>query len=354
MNPVAPLVLPPLSALYGVITRTRLSMYRRGTFRTTKLPQPVISVGNITTGGTGKTPLVEWLARMLANNGRRVAVLTRGYGRERAHERVLVSDGRAVFSTPEQAGDEAFLEATNLKGLAAVISDANRIAAAQDAVRHLHTNCFVLDDGFQHLRLARDLDIVTIDATNPWGGGRLLPEGRLREPLTGLQRADCIVLTRVDQVSDISPIEHELRRFTSSPIFTSRMRTRRVTPLNELSTSIPNPVGAFCGIGNPHSFFTHLKREGYELLFKKALRDHQAYTQQLIDSIINEAEQSGARTLLTTAKDAVKLRSLNLRLPVFSVDVEIAIDDEAAFTLLVLSAATMGQPQIHADKHKSD
>ena len=341
MNPVAPLVLPPLSALYGVITRTRLSMYRRGTFRTTKLTQPVISVGNITTGGTGKTPLVEWLARMLANNGRRVAVLTRGYGRERAHERVLVSDGQAVFSTPEQAGDEAFLEATNLKGLAAVISDANRIAAAEDAVKHLHTNCFVLDDGFQHLRLARDLDIVTIDATNPWGGGRLLPEGRLREPLTGLRRADCIVLTRVDQVDDISSIEQELRQLISCPIFTSRMKTRRVTPLNEPSAKVANPVGAFCGIGNPDSFFTHLRREGYEPIFKKPLRDHQAYSQQLIDSIINEAEQSGARSLLTTAKDAVKLRSLNLRLPVFSVDVEIAINDEAVFTQLVLNAATM-------------
>lgn len=354
MNPVAPLVLPPLSALYGVITRTRLSMYRRGTFHTTQLTQPVISVGNITTGGTGKTPLVEWIARMLADNGRRVAVLTRGYGRERAHERVLVSDGHAVFSTPEQAGDEAFLEATNLKGLAAVISDANRIAAAQDAVKHLHTNCFVLDDGFQHLRLARNLDIVTIDATNPWGGRRLLPEGRLREPLTGLRRAHCIVLTRVDQVDDISSIEQELRQLISCPIFTSRMKTRRVTPLTEPSARVANPVGAFCGVGNPRSFFTHLQREGYEPVFKKALRDHQPYSQHLIDSIINEAEQSGARSLLTTAKDAVKLRSLNLRLPIFSVDVEIAIDDEPAFTQLVLNAATMSRPQIDADKHKSD
>ena len=119
------------------------------------------------------------------------------------------------------------------------------------------------------------------------------------------------------------------------------MKTRRVTPLNEPSAKVANPVGAFCGIGNPDSFFTHLRREGYEPIFKKPLRDHQAYSQQLIDSIINEAEQSGARSLLTTAKDAVKLRSLNLRLPVFSVDVEIAINDEAVFTQLVLNAATM-------------
>jgi len=338
MNPVAPLVLPPLSALYGVITRTRLSMYRRGAFKTTKLTQPVISVGNITTGGTGKTPLVEWIARTLANNGCTVAVLTRGYGREHPNERVLVSDGQAVFSTPEQAGDEAFLQATSLKGLAAVISDPNRIAAALDAIKHLHTTCFVLDDGFQHLRLARDLDIVTIDATKPWGGGRLLPEGRLREPLSGLERADCIVITRVDQVTDLVSIQQKLREFTNCRIFTSRMNTRAVTALNDAATNIETPLGVFCGIGNPQSFFTHVKREGYEPVFKKALRDHQPYSQQLIDSIINEAELAGSRSLLTTAKDAVKLRSLNLRLPVFSLDVEISIDDEAAFKQLILNA----------------
>ena len=338
MNPVAPLVLPPLSALYGVITRTRLSMYRRGAFKTTKLTQPVISVGNITTGGTGKTPLVEWIARTLANNGCTVAVLTRGYGREHPNERVLVSDGQAVFSTPEQAGDEAFLQATSLKGLAAVISDPNRIAAALDAIKHLHTTCFVLDDGFQHLRLARDLDIVTIDATKPWGGGRLLPEGRLREPLSGLERADCIVITRVDQVTDLVSIQQKLREFTNCRIFTSRMNTRAVTALNDAATNIETPLGVFCGIGNPQSFFTHVKREGCEPVFKKALRDHQPYSQQLIDSIIYEAELAGSRSLLTTEKDAVKLRSLNLRLPVFSLDVEISIDDEAAFKQLILNA----------------
>ena len=338
MNRVAPLVLPPLSALYGAITRTRLSMYRRGTFRTTKLSQPVISVGNITTGGTGKTPLVEWIARTLANKGRRVAVLTRGYGRESPNERVLVSDGDSVFSSPEQAGDEAFLLASQLKGLAAVISDANRIAAAQDAVKHLHTDCFVLDDGFQHLRLARDLDIVTIDATNPWGGGRLLPEGRLREPLTGLARANVVVLTRVDQSNDISSVQHELQKFAACPVFTSRMKTRALTPVNYSAKDLRTPIGAFCGVGNPQSFFTHVQREGYDAVFKRAFRDHQPYSQQLIDSITSDAEKAGSRSLLTTAKDAVKLRALKLRLPVFSLDVEISIDDEAAFTQLILNS----------------
>lgn len=340
MNPVAPIVLPPLSALYGLITRTRLSMYRRGTFRTTKLPQPVISVGNITTGGTGKTPLVEWIARLLAENDRTVCVLTRGYGRQAPNERVLVSDGQTVFSTAETAGDEAFLMATNLRGVATVISDADRIAAALDAVKHLHSDCFVLDDGFQHLRIARDLDIVMIDATNPWGGGRLLPEGRLREPLSGLRRADCIVITRVDQVDKIDAIQKELSHLNSCPVFTSRMRTREITSLKDSSTPVIGPVGAFCGVGNPQSFFTHLRREGYSPVFERTFRDHQRYTQQLLDSICQDAQTDGAQSLITTAKDAVKLRSLNHGMPIYSLNIDISIDNEPVFRDLILNSVT--------------
>jgi tetraacyldisaccharide-1-P 4'-kinase len=146
------------------------------------------------------------------------------------------------------------------------------------------------------------------------------------------------VITRVDQVADTSPIEQKLRRLTNCRVFTSRMKTVAITALNDVAPNIETPLGVFCGIGNPQSFFTHVKREGYEPVFKKALRDHQPYSQQLIDSIINEAEVAGSRSLLTTAKDAVKLRSLNLRLPVFSLDVEISIDDEAAFKQLILNA----------------
>ncbi len=338
MNPVAPLVLPPLSALYGLITKTRLSMYRRGTFRSSRVNRPVISVGNITTGGTGKTPLVEWTARKLADHGNKICVLTRGYGRNHPNERVLVSDGTAVFSTPDDAGDEAFLLATQVIGSAAVISDANRTAAAEDAIKHLRVDCFVLDDGFQHLRLARDLDIVVIDATNPFGGRRLLPEGRLREPLSGLARAGCIVITRVDQVNeDINAIQKELHRFTEAPVFTSRMQTRTILPLSNGPEIVAEPVGVFCGVGNPESFLTQVKREGYSPVFAKALRDHQRYSQQLLDSVCKEAAQAGARSLITTAKDAVKIRSLDPLIPIFQLAIEISIDDELALGDLILS-----------------
>lgn len=335
MNVLPQLILPPLSAIYGAITRTRLSMYRRGTFRSTKLDRPVISIGNITTGGTGKTPLVEWVARCLAQNGKRVCILTRGYRRSQPDERVLVSDWQNVFSTPEAAGDEAFLLAMNLKGLAAVISDANRVSAGKEAIKHLRPDCFVLDDGFQHLRIARDLDIVTIDATNPWGGGKLLPVGRLREPLSGLSRAGCVVLTRVDQARDIEVLRKQIRKYADCPVFTSRMKTRGLVSLSDSRESVAKPVGAFCGVGNPASFFEHLRREGYAPVFERAMPDHHVYTQQEIDSIAGAARDSGAKSLITTAKDSVKLHALSFPLPCYALDVEISIDSEAEFTSFI-------------------
>lgn len=323
------LILPPLSVLYGAVTLTRLSLYRRGTFHSTKLNRPVISVGNITTGGTGKTPLVEWVARTLAAEGKKVCILTRGYGRDNPNRQVVVSDGTNVMASPLEAGDEPYLLATNLKGLAAVISNANRIEAAHGAIKHLGTDCFVLDDGFQHLRLERDLNIVTIDATNPWGGGHLLPYGRLREPLSGLSRADCVVITRTDQANDLDKLRHEIRRYApSAPIFQSRMR------IKNLPETLPTPVAAFCGVGNPRSFFNQ-----QQLVLEKTFPDHHRYSQADVDSLIESARQAGARSLITTAKDAVKLQSLSFSLPLFVLEIEPQIENEAELARLVLTAA---------------
>ena len=319
------LILPPLSVLYGAVTRTRLSLYRRGTFHATKLDRPVISVGNITTGGTGKTPLVEWVARTVAAAGNKVCILTRGYGRDKPDRMVIVSDGRTVFATPSKAGDEPFLLATHLVGAAAVISNANRVVAGNEAIRQFDTDCFVLDDGFQHLRLERDLNIVTIDATNPWGGGHLLPFGRLREPLSGLSRADCIVITRTDQVNNLDALHSDIRKYApNAPLFQSRMRTSRITPLNESSGPLVTPVAAFCAVGNPSSFFDTLT---HEVVLKKAFPDHHRYSQSDIDSLIDAARRAGANSLITTAKDAVKLSSLSFSLPCYVREIEPWIDN---------------------------
>jgi tetraacyldisaccharide 4'-kinase len=328
------LILPPLSSLYGAVTRTRVSLYRRGTFRTTKLDQPVISVGNMTAGGTGKTPLVEWVSKVIGATGNKVCILTRGYGRQNPERQVIVSDGQAMLATPAEAGDEPYLLATNLLGLAAVISSADRISAARDAIEVFGTECFVLDDGFQHLRLARDVNIVTVDATNPWGGGQLLPYGRLREPLSGLSRADCVVLTRCDQTKNLDALREQIRNLIHDrPIFESTMRPRR--PQNPTQ-----PVAAFCAVGNPASFFEQLRNSGYELVVEKTFRDHHSYTQRDIDALINTATRAGATSLITTAKDAVKLRSLCFSLPYLVFEIEIAIKDEEVFKNLVLKAAT--------------
>ena len=323
------LVLPPLSLLYDAVTRTRLSLYRRGTFHTTKLDRPVISVGNITTGGTGKTPLVEWVARTVAAQGKKVCILTRGYGRKDPHLQGIVSDGYGVLASPAEAGDEPYLLATKLTGLAAVISSADRIAAAEEAIKDFGTECFVLDDGFQHLRLARDLNIVTIDATNPWGGGRLLPYGRLREAPEGLSRADCVVLTRCDQVESVNDLRAEIARLTGDrPIFNSSMRT--------VGVGAPRTrVAAFCAVGNPASFFEQVRRAGYEVVLERSFPDHHVYSQNEIDSLT----YPGAEALITTAKDAVKLHSLSFSIPCYVLEVEISIENAEELARLVHAKA---------------
>ena len=330
------LILPPLSVLYGAVTRTRLLLYQRGTFHSTKVDRPVISVGNITTGGTGKTPLVEWVARTVANAGKKVCILTRGYGRDNPDRIVVVSDGKTVLATPSDAGDEPFLLATNLLETAAVISSADRVAAGNEAIRQFDTDCFVLDDGFQHLRLERDLNIVTIDATNPWGGGHLLPYGRLREPLSGLSRADCIVITRVDQANNTTKLQTDIRRYAGDvPVFESRMHNSRITRLDGSSNELVPPVAAFCAIGNPRSFFNQVP---YESVVQKSFPDHHRYSQSDIDSLIDTARRAGTNSLITTAKDAVKLRSLSFSLPCFVLEIEPRIDNADELIQLIRSA----------------
>lgn len=330
------LILPPLSVLYNAVTRTRLSLYRRGTFHSTKLDRPVISVGNITTGGTGKTPLVEWVARTVASAGKKVCILTRGYGRDNPDRLVVVSNGNRVLATPSQAGDEPFLLATNLLGLSAVISSADRVAAGNKAIRQFDTDCFVLDDGFQHLRIERDLNIVTVDATNPWGGGHFLPYGRLREPVSSLSRADCVVITRTDQTNSVDALRAEIREHAGKnvPIFQSRMRTARIMQLDGSAEAIVPPVAMFCAVGNPRSFFNTLE---HEVVLEKAFPDHHRYSQSEIDSLIDAARRAGANSLITTAKDAVKLRSLRFAMPCYVLEIEPWIENRDELIGLIKS-----------------
>lgn len=344
----------PLSTLYRAVTQARLAAYRSGIFRTSKLPAPVISVGNITTGGTGKTPLVEWVCRTIvgvnaepnaeAQVKRKICVLTRGYGKLNPAEQVLVSDGTRLMSDERNAGDEAQLLANNLLGIAAVISNPDRVAAGEWAIPNLGARIFVLDDGFQHLRIARDLDIVTVDATNPFGGGEMLPNGRLREPLQGLSRADCVVITRADQVDDLGSVKNAVREFTGDrPIFVSHMVTsglRRLNGENIAAQNLGYPVAAFCGVGSPTSFLAQVRHAGLEVSFSRAFADHYRYSQADIDALIEQAQASGAKALITTAKDATKLGALDISIPCYVLEIRISIDDDAPLVEMIKTASS--------------
>ena len=339
----------PLSLAYGAVGGARRALYRAGVLPVERVAAPVVSVGNITAGGTGKTPLVEWLARAASREGRRVCILTRGYGRAGADKRVLVSDGAQILAGAHEGGDEPRLLAENLRGqTVAIISDANRVAAARWAIEHLQSDTFILDDGFQHLRIARDLNILTLDASDPWGSNQLLPRGRLREPLSELKRADLIVITRAELAGDLEALRSRAERLSGGrPVLIARTMTLRIKllaaphtdPHNDLHSeageraheieSIPQPLAAFCAIGNAQAFFAHARGEGLELKHARSFADHHVYTQNDIDACVREAVRLGARALLTTAKDAVKLRALDFALPCYVLEVVLKFDEEA-------------------------
>ena len=342
------LALAPLGILYGAVARARLRLYRSGFLKSEGVGAPVVSVGNLTAGGTGKTPLVEWAARALAREGLRACVLTRGYGRADESRRVVASDGERVLAEVEECGDEPRLLAERLLGAAAVVCDRDRVAAARWARAELGAEVFVLDDGFQHLRIARDLDVVTLDATAPWGGGQMLPRGRLREPPSGLARADCVVITRAELAADLEGLRAEVGRVSGgrAEVFTSRVRTEGLTPLSGAGGADARVklegvrVGAFCAVGNPEAFFEHLRRDGLEVCYARAFRDHHAYTRPDAEAVSRGAAARGAALLLTTAKDAVKLRGLEFALPCYVVEAGLEFDDEARLLELLRAAAS--------------
>ena len=327
-----------LASIYGRFIERRNRRFDDGTTPITSLSARTISIGNLTTGGTGKTPLVIKCAEILAGRGKRVCILTRGY-RRKTKGRVLVSDGRQVLADPVAAGDEPVEMAKHLGQKAVIVADADRVSAAAWAKEQFGINVFLLDDAFQHRQAARDVNILCIDATDPFGGGKLLPAGRLREPLEAILRADAVVITRAD-AADLKNIKSEITRIAPSvPIFEARTKIARLTPLNSInpaSASIAHTKGfAFCGIGNPENFFGLLRRENYDLAGEMPFRDHHKYSLSDLKKLEKAAEKAGASYFLTTAKDAVKLTGLPFKKPVFIVEIEFSIDREGEFKALL-------------------
>ena len=317
-----------LSAIYGWVMTLRNALYDRGVFETHDLGAYTISIGNITTGGTGKTPLVAYVASVLATRGEKVCILTRGYGRKDPKKRILVSDGSEVLVDALTGGDEPVELGYKLLGKAIVIADADRVAAAEWAKRKFGVTAFVLDDGFQHRKAKRDVDIVCIDASAPFAEGEVLPSGRLREPIENLSRADVIVITRADLVDEKvnADLKFDISKYApESKIFESSYQ------LQNLAEFSGKRVFAFAGIGNPENFFSLLRANNIELVNTRVFSDHHLYSHSDAADIASEAFVLKADILATTQKDAVKLSDMKFEIPCIPVVIETQIDGAEAF-----------------------
>jgi tetraacyldisaccharide 4'-kinase len=302
----ARMLLWPASLLYGLGARLRVWFYRRGWFAQKRLPKPVISVGNLTVGGTGKTPMVIWIADRFAQRSQRVGILTRGYKGKRVRRQREGSgeEGREILRS-----DEARLMESRLpQEFARVAVGADRFASGSSL--ESWADYFLLDDGLQHLQLARDANIVLIDALEPFGGGHLLPAGNLREPKSALRRADVVVITR----SSHSPaIEAVVRRYTQAPIFyaTVKMEAPKLY-VRSAARGTDSPAGgakffAFCGIGNPRGFVADLHRAEILVAGHFFFRDHHRYSAADMSYLEGAARVAGADGLLCTEKDLFNL-----------------------------------------------
>lgn len=341
LHPILRAILWPFSIVFEAIVRLRAFFYRAGIFRQKRLQGVVISVGNLTVGGTGKTPMVQWIAQRLFDSGRRVGILSRGYrGAVRSDSVPLQKAGNAL---QQRLSDEVWLLGQRLGEKVRIGVGADRYAHGV-ALERLGIECFVLDDGFQHLQLARDVDVVLIDATSPFGGGKLLPAGGLREPLSALARADVIVITR----SEHAPaIEATVQRHSQAPIFYAQTQLDQVRVAE--NTAVPGApaqwlgrkVFAFCAIGNSEAFFEDVRHWGMELAGRRKFPDHHRYTSGDATRIENEACAADAEALVCTQKDIYNLRDVCFRnLPLYSCQISMRISEADRLWETILAIVT--------------
>jgi len=301
-----------------------------------RLPAIVISIGNITLGGTGKTPAVIDLAMEARKRGLNPCILTRGY-RGKAKETCFISRGEGPLLNAEQAGDEAYLMAEKLKGVP-IIKGKDRYRAGRFALENdqlaitplPHSKLFILDDGFQHWKLHRDMDILLIDATNPFGNRKLFPEGIMREPFSALKRADIMVITKSDIAGQekINAVTREIRKYNhQAPVFTASHRPVSLIDISGQTEALDSLKGkkiyAFAGIANPGYFHATLKNLGAYIDGTEKFRDHHFYTQKDLDIIEKEA---AGLDIVTTEKDLVKLKGLRLPENLSALKIEFTID----------------------------
>jgi tetraacyldisaccharide 4'-kinase len=344
-------ILWPLTLPYGAAAHLRARAYRKGILKQQHLDGTVISVGNLTTGGTGKTPMVLAIAERLLAEGKNVGILTRGYRGEKIASTSENNPPTGTKSSGTNAvttnaltttSDEVRLLQSRLGKRVQFGVGANRYEQGRELSQR-GVSWFVLDDGFQHLQLARDVDIVLIDATNPFSGGRLLPAGHLREPRSALARADIIVITRSTRAL---AIESAIRRDSSAPIFYAQSKLDAIHSFTEghvASAVAPEALAklfAFCGIGNPAAFLNDLRTWGLDIVGHKFFPDHHRYTAKDAQEILHEASAAGASALICTEKDLYNLPSTSDRkLQTFYCSISMQMDNRDDFWRTILSTA---------------
>ncbi len=301
----------PFGPLYGVLMRWRAALYRCGVFPSSRLPVPVVSIGNLTWGGTGKTPMVAAIAAFLRAKGRRPAVVSRGYGGGNRRPVLVVSDGEHLLAGPDEAGDEPCLLGRRLSGVPVVVAR-RRALGGMVAVERLGCDVVLLDDGFQHLALRRDLDIVLFRGADPLGNGRIFPAGPLREPFTALCRAGCFVLT--GKAAWPETLARRLDRlFPAIPRYAAPLRPRAVASGDGEGATSPlaairgQRIVAFCGIADPGGFRRLLEEGGAELADWLVFPDHHRYQPADIQRIGQRLARTKAAFACTTEKDLVKI-----------------------------------------------
>lgn len=330
-GPVVRAAAAAASRLYGLGAKMRRNLYARGLLRTKRLPAPVVSVGNLTVGGTGKTPVVACLARLFQDRGKRVAILSRGYGGQN-RDVTCISDGQNTYKKPPEVGEEPYWLARTLPGVA-VYTGACRYAAGMAAWQEFKPDLFVLDDGFQHFQLHRDLDLVLLDADALFGNGYLLPRGPLREPHSALAAAHSLILTRFDPERHQAQLAAIRAAFPDKPVLTAAISPVSVTAYPGGRTNAPaalrhRALMAFAGLARPEVFTATLQELGVDLKGYRVFPDHHAYSEAELDRLAAAARSLGAEGLVTTGKDWARLgERWDEDLPLWVLEVEARLGD---------------------------
>ncbi len=324
-----------IAGIYRVLVQGRYALYRWGIFRIRKLPFKVVCVGNMTMGGTGKTPTVEYVARTLKGAGMRVSVLSRGYKGKREKGVGVVSDGKALLLSQREGGDEPYLLARRLEGIPVLVGR-RRDKSGRVAYERFQTQVAVLDDGYQHIQLHRDMNILLVDGREGFGNGRLFPLGSLREPLAGLRRADQFLITKAEHLDRVRRIDETLRQWNpKAGIFQGRYIPEHLFDPRTGDREDPERLKgkrilAFAGLAKPEYFFELLESRGAVLVEKILFPDHHPYTERDLETM--GKMMSGAEWVVTTEKDMVRLENLNLEgLPIRVLRIRLEISDEEGF-----------------------